>query len=150
MPAAQAAGSVRRRARRTVTAITTMRTANPIWPSESRRKPSRIPSLPTADDVALFAQHDSLYRWLLKGTAPQPEDRFQSADEMRDEAMGRLGLMKPYLRPIYVGAQASGTAVTVLLQHHGQRPLVVSGHEVEPQGVGLLAVGLGELRELGL
>ena len=32
------------------------------------------------------------------------------------EAMGRVGLMKTYMRPIYAGAQASGTAVTVLLQ----------------------------------
>jgi 4-hydroxy-4-methyl-2-oxoglutarate aldolase len=31
------------------------------------------------------------------------------------EAMGRVGLMKPYVRPIYAGAQISGTAVTVLL-----------------------------------
>jgi 4-hydroxy-4-methyl-2-oxoglutarate aldolase len=31
------------------------------------------------------------------------------------EAMGRMGLMKPYLRPVYAGAHASGTAVTVLL-----------------------------------
>jgi 4-hydroxy-4-methyl-2-oxoglutarate aldolase len=31
------------------------------------------------------------------------------------EAMGRIGLMKPYMRPVYAGAQASGTAVTVLL-----------------------------------
>lgn len=31
------------------------------------------------------------------------------------EAMGRVGLMKPYLRPIYPGAHLAGTAVTVLL-----------------------------------
>ena len=32
------------------------------------------------------------------------------------EAMGRVGLCKPYLRPVYAGAQLCGTAVTVLLQ----------------------------------
>ena len=31
------------------------------------------------------------------------------------EAMGRIGLMQPELRPIYAGAHACGTAVTVLL-----------------------------------
>ncbi len=32
------------------------------------------------------------------------------------EAMGRIGLMKPYMRPVYNGAKICGTAVTILLQ----------------------------------
>ena len=42
------------------------------------------------------------------------------------EAMGRAGLMKPYLRAIYPGAYACGTAVTVLLQP-GERCLAARG-----------------------
>jgi len=32
------------------------------------------------------------------------------------EAMGRIGLMQPYMRPAWTGAATAGTAVTVLTQ----------------------------------
>ena len=47
-------------------------------------------TLPTADEVPLFGQFDSLYRWLQKGTAARPEDRFQTAEEMREQLFGVL------------------------------------------------------------
>src|SRR6516225_5542895 len=47
------------------------------------------------------------------------------------EAMGRVGLMKPYLRPIYGGAQVSGTAVTVLLQPGDNWMLHVAAEQIQ-------------------
>ena len=48
------------------------------------------------------------------------------------EAMGRVGLMKPYMRPIYAGAQISGTAVTVLLHPGDNWMLHVVAEQVQP------------------
>ena len=48
------------------------------------------------------------------------------------EAMGRLGLMKPYLRPIYAGAKAGGTAVTVLLQPGDNWMMHVAAEQLQP------------------
>jgi 4-hydroxy-4-methyl-2-oxoglutarate aldolase len=48
------------------------------------------------------------------------------------EAMGRVGAMKPYLRPIYAGAQTSGTAVTVLLQPGDNWMLHVAAEQLRP------------------
>ncbi len=56
------------------------------------------------------------------------------------EAMGRVGLMKPYLRPIYSGAQVSGTALTVLLQPGDNWMLHVAAELVEPGDVVVAAV----------
>jgi 4-hydroxy-4-methyl-2-oxoglutarate aldolase len=47
------------------------------------------------------------------------------------EAMGRVGLMKPYLRPIYAGAHACGTAVTVLLQPGDNWMLHVAAEQLQ-------------------
>jgi len=48
------------------------------------------------------------------------------------EAMGRVGLMKPYMRPIYPGASISGTAVTVLLQPGDNWMLHVAAEQIQP------------------
>jgi serine/threonine-protein kinase PknG len=47
-------------------------------------------SLPTPEEQPLLAEQESLYRFLLKGTAENPDDRFQSADEMGEQLLGVL------------------------------------------------------------
>jgi 4-hydroxy-4-methyl-2-oxoglutarate aldolase len=56
------------------------------------------------------------------------------------EAMGRVGLLKPYLRPIFAGAQVSGTAVTVLLQPGDNWMLHVAAEQIRPGDVVVAAV----------
>ncbi|MFI5445342.1 4-carboxy-4-hydroxy-2-oxoadipate aldolase/oxaloacetate decarboxylase [Polaromonas sp. UC242_47] len=48
------------------------------------------------------------------------------------EAMGRVGLMKPYMRPIYPGVQVSGTAVTVLLHPGDNWMMHVAAEQIQP------------------
>ena len=56
------------------------------------------------------------------------------------EAMGRVGLMKPYMRPIYAGAQVSGTAVTVLLHPGDNWMLHVVAEQIRPGDVVVAAL----------
>jgi 4-hydroxy-4-methyl-2-oxoglutarate aldolase len=56
------------------------------------------------------------------------------------EAMGRVGLLKPYMRPIYPGASASGTAVTVLLHPGDNWMLHVAAEQIQPGDLVVAAI----------
>ena len=56
------------------------------------------------------------------------------------EAMGRVGLMNTYMRPIYAGAQVSGTAVTVLLQPGDNWMLHVVAEQIQPGDIVVAAL----------
>ena len=68
--------------------------------AHARAAVHRLPGLPEHVPVhacpppdggaAASPSYDSLYRLLLKGTAPDPDDRFQSAEEMADQLVGVL------------------------------------------------------------
>ena len=55
------------------------------------------------------------------------------------EAMGRVGLMKPYMRPVYNGAKICGTAVTVLLQPGDNWMMHVAAEQLQPGDVAVAA-----------
>ena len=56
------------------------------------------------------------------------------------EAMGRVGLMKPYMRPIYAGAHMAGTAVTVLLHPGDNWMMHVVAEQLQPGDVVVAAI----------
>lgn len=63
-----------------------------------------LSTLPPPDSTPLFAAHDSLYWLLAKCCAPDPADRFASADELRTQMLGVLRET--------VAARTTGTALT--------------------------------------
>ncbi len=71
---------------------------------------------PPADEMPQFAQHDSLYRLLLKCCARDPGDRFGSAEELRVQMLG-------VLREV-VGDASGATAITSVASALFESPTV--------------------------
>jgi serine/threonine-protein kinase PknG len=73
-------------------------------------------TLPPQDTVPVFERHDSFYRFLVKSTAPHPDDRFQSAHEMAEQLYGVLrdvvseleGRSVPASSTLFTGALRAG------------------------------------------
>jgi 4-hydroxy-4-methyl-2-oxoglutarate aldolase len=81
-----------------------------------------------------------VYRNIQRTEARTADQLGQFGSATVHESMGRLGVMKPYLRPIYPGARVSGTAVTVLMQPGDNWMLHVAAEQLQPGDVVVAAV----------
>ncbi|MDE3198277.1 MAG: tetratricopeptide repeat protein [Acidobacteriota bacterium] len=93
-------------------------------------------SLPAAAEEPVFARHESLFRFLLKATAANPDDRFISAEEMASQLLGVLrevvavetGTPQPAASPHFSGDMLP------LLPSDGIEP-IVADHRQLPQPI---------------
>lgn len=81
-----------------------------------------------------------VYRNITRTRADIADDLARYGSATVHEAMGRVGLLKPYMRPIYGGAPVSGTAVTVLLQPGDNWMLHVAAEQIQPGDIVVAAV----------
>ncbi len=81
-----------------------------------------------------------VYRTITRTEAATADALAKLGSATVHEAMGRVGLLKPYMRPIYSGAQVSGTAVTVLLHPGDNWMMHVVAEQIRPGDVVVAAI----------
>jgi 4-hydroxy-4-methyl-2-oxoglutarate aldolase len=94
---------------------------------------------PLLTSPPLHTQLGVVKRHIVRADAAAVEQLGRLGSATVHEAMGRMGLMKPYLRPIYPG-QAAGTAVTVLLQPGDNWMMHVAAEQIQPGDIVVAAV----------
>ncbi len=98
-------------------------------------------TLPPQDAVPLYARFPSLYGLLLKATAGNPDDRFQSAEEMGDQLFGVLREIVAAEEGTTVAAQSTlfTTALPARADQVGWRLLPVPRVSSDDPAAGYLA-----------
>jgi serine/threonine-protein kinase PknG len=81
-------------------------------------------TLPSAQSDSVFAKQESLYRFLLKATAPSADDRFQTAEEMAEQLLG-------VLREV-VAAETNTSRPATSILFDGDRLSVTAGGDFSP------------------
>ena len=81
-----------------------------------------------------------VYRHITRTDAATADALAQYGSATVHEAMGRVGLLNPYMRPIYPGAQVSGTAVTVLLHPGDNWMMHVVAEQIQPGDIVVAAI----------
>jgi serine/threonine-protein kinase PknG len=103
-------------------------------------------TLPAADEVPEFAQYDSLYRFLHRATANNPDDRFQSADEMAAQLLGVLrevvaaetGTPRPGASSLFTGELRGDSATP---DWHALPAIIVSADDTAAGYLATIAAG---------
>lgn len=91
-------------------------------------------------EAPLMNQLGVVKRSIVRADAAARDALAQFGSATVHEAMGRVGLMKPYMRPIYTGAHVCGTAVTVLMQPGDNWMMHVVAEQIQPGDVVVAAV----------
>jgi 4-hydroxy-4-methyl-2-oxoglutarate aldolase len=81
-----------------------------------------------------------VYRQIQRADRAAADQLGQLGSATVHEAQGRVGLLKPYMRPIYPGAQVSGTAVTVLLHPGDNWMMHVAAEQIQPGDIVVAAI----------
>ena len=91
-------------------------------------------------ETPLINQLGVVIRNIVRANSAARDQLAQFGSATIHEAMGRVGLLKTYMRPIQGGSHSCGTAVTVLLQPGDNWMMHVAAEQIQPGDIVVAAV----------